>query len=80
MALRTKCQTDGANYSTVIKDRSVSVKVSIPFKLDITDEEAQILETNIHNVMEIVLKPYFIDKKEDKKEDDTKVKKLKDFS
>lgn len=74
MANRTKCQTDGAVYSTTIKSKSVDIKVSIPFKLDISEEEAIILETNIHNVMEIVLKPYFLNYKED-----VTVKKLKDF-
>ena len=59
MANKTQCLTNGAIYHTGISEDSVSVKVNLPFKLDISDEEAEILETLIHNQMELILRPYF---------------------
>ena len=59
MANKTQCLTSGAIYHTGISEDSVSVKVNLPFKLDISDEEAEILETLIHNQMELILRPYF---------------------
>tara|TARA_R100000315_G_C5220792_1_gene132685 strand:- start:205 stop:441 length:237 start_codon:yes stop_codon:yes gene_type:complete len=35
------------------------VKVDLPFPLDVDAEEAAILETLIHNQLELVLRPYF---------------------
>lgn len=58
-AVKTECQTPDAQFNIEINDSSVSVKVDLPMKLDITEEEAKLLESNIHNVMELVLAPYF---------------------
>ena len=58
MALETKCLTSGAIFHTAINDRDVSVKVDLPFKLDISDEEASILERLLHNQIEVVLRYY----------------------
>jgi hypothetical protein len=63
-AVKTECQTPEANYNIEINDTKVSVEVELPMKLDLTEEEAKLLESNIHNVMELVLAPYF--KKENK--------------
>jgi hypothetical protein len=38
----------------------VSVEVELPMELDLTEEEAKLLESNIHNAMELVLAPYFL--------------------
>ena len=38
----------------------VSATVELPFILDITEQEAEILETLIHNQLEVLLRPYFI--------------------
>jgi hypothetical protein len=59
MADKTRCLTSGAIFHTGISEDNVSVKVDLPFKLKITDEEAEILETLIHNQMELILRPYF---------------------
>jgi hypothetical protein len=59
MANKTPCLTSGATFHTGISEDNVSVKVDLPFKLEITDEEAEILETLIHNQMELILRPYF---------------------
>jgi hypothetical protein len=58
-ALKTKCQTPDAVYNIDISDDKISVVVNLPMKLDITEKEAKILEANIHNAMELVLKTYF---------------------
>ena len=59
MAQETKCLTSGAIFHTVINESSVSVKVDLPFKLNISDEEASILERLLHNQIEIVLRYYY---------------------
>ena len=59
MALATKCLTNDAVFHTAISEREVSVKVELPFKLEISEEEAEMLEKLIHNQMELVLRSYF---------------------
>lgn len=59
MANSTKCLTDGAIFHTKISKDTISAKVSLPFSLDIDSDEAAILETLIHNSLEIILRPYF---------------------
>jgi hypothetical protein len=59
MANGTRCLTSGAIFHTGIFPNSVSVKVDLPFPLDVDAEEAAILETLIHNQLELVLRPYF---------------------
>ena len=59
MANPTKCLTNGAIYHTRIQSTKVSVSVDIPFNLDITEKEAEILETLLHNQLELILRPYF---------------------
>ena len=58
-AVETECQTPQANYSIETSDNKVMVEVSLPMDLDLTEEEAELLESNIHNMMELVLAPYF---------------------
>ena len=59
MAQETKCLTSGAIFHTAIRERDVSVKVDLPFKLEISDEEASILERLLHNQIELVLRYYY---------------------
>ena len=59
MALATKCLTNDAVFHTAINEREVSVKVELPFKLEISEEEAEMLEKLIHNQMELVLRSCF---------------------
>jgi len=58
-AVKTECQTDGAIYDTKISDNKVSITVEIPFDLNLDEKEAKLLEDNLHNALELVLKPYF---------------------
>jgi len=60
MANSTKCLTDGAIYKTAITNMRVSATVELPFVLEITESEAKILESLIHNQLETILRPYFI--------------------
>jgi hypothetical protein len=59
-AVKTECQTPEANFNIEIGENKVSVEVELPMKLDLTEEKAKLLESNIHNVMELVLAPYFL--------------------
>lgn len=59
MAMKTECQTPGAQFHTVIKPKVVEIKVDLPKALNLDLEEAKILEANLHNAMELVLARYF---------------------
>ena len=59
MAIETKCLTSGAIYNTEITSQKVSVSVELPFELEISEEEAELLETLVHNQLELVLRTYF---------------------
>ena len=59
MANSTKCLTSGAVFHIHIAEDNVTAKVDLPFKLDVTEKEAEILETLIHNQLELVLRSYF---------------------
>lgn len=61
-AVKTECQTPEANYNIVINDDKISVEVELPMELELNEEEAKLLEANIHNAMELVLAPYFLKK------------------
>ena len=67
MAIETGCLTSGAIFHTSIQEKSVSVVVELPFQLEISEKEAEILDILIHNQMELLLRPYF-PAKEDQKE------------
>jgi len=59
MAIKTKCQTPGAIFHTLISGKKIEVKVDLPKKIVKTEKEAKLLEANIHNALEIVLSKYF---------------------
>tara|TARA_Y100000296_G_scaffold62499_1_gene72601 strand:+ start:33 stop:221 length:189 start_codon:yes stop_codon:yes gene_type:complete len=59
MANSTKCLTNGAVFRVEIDENSIAATVDLPFKLDINEKEAEILETLIHNQLELVLRSYF---------------------
>jgi len=59
MAVETKCQTPGANFKTTIGTKAICVEVTeLPLE-SLTVAEAELLEANLHNVIEIVLSKYF---------------------
>ena len=62
MANSTKCLTSGAIFHTHIKEDGIVTKITLPFNLDIDKGEAEIIETLIHNSLETILRPYFLDK------------------
>lgn len=59
MAVATKCQTSGATFSTRITAGSLSVTVDFGRVLDLGEAEAAELEANAHNVLEMLLAPYW---------------------
>jgi hypothetical protein len=59
MAQHTKCQTPGADFSIRITPYAVAVTVKLPMMLGISDDDALVLEANLHNAVELVLAPYF---------------------
>jgi len=62
MALLTKCQTPGAIFSTHIKSGEVTVKVKSSKLKGLSKEQAELLEANIHNALELVLAPLYAKK------------------
>lgn len=67
MAVKTKCQTPGTNFTTNICDvpgipyTLIAISLRLPMMLNMTEEQAGLLEDNIHNALELVLAPYFKD-------------------
>lgn len=59
MAIATPCQTSGAEFITEIDSDRVRVEVIVPFDLNLTEAEAEVLEINLHNALELVLAPHF---------------------
>ena len=58
-AVKTVCQTPDAVFHIEINDKKISVDIDLPMKLNLSEEDAKLLESNIHNAMELVLAPYF---------------------
>ncbi len=61
MAIATPCQTSGAVFTTRIRRDHVLALVQMPegMRLDLTEAQAETLEANLHNALELVLAPYF---------------------
>jgi len=59
MAKETKCMVDGAVFTTIINSKTVAVSVKIPFPLILSEGEAEQLQDNLHNAIELVLAPYW---------------------
>ena len=62
MALETKCLTPDAMFHTNIGTQYINMRVSLPFELKVSREEAEILERLLHNQIELVLRPYFVER------------------
>jgi len=59
MAISTPCQTPGAIFSTAIKADKISIQVkNLPLE-SLDKKQAEQLDANIHNALELVLSPYF---------------------
>lgn len=62
MAVRTPCQTSGAQFHIGIGPRAVSASVDLPFDLNLTEMQAATLDANVHNALEMALAPLFVGK------------------
>jgi hypothetical protein len=69
MANQTVCQTPGAQFHIHVSEGFVDCKVDLPEPLKLTEEEAKLLETNLHNALELVLARYFKQRKVEKTEE-----------
>ena len=58
-SLKTPCQTPGAIFHTHVSSRKITATVDLPADVDLSKEEATILEKNIHNALEQVLAKHF---------------------
>jgi GNAT superfamily N-acetyltransferase len=58
-AVNTRCQTPGAQFHTTISGPQVGIMVDLPMTPDLNESQAELLESNMHNAMELVLRPYF---------------------
>jgi hypothetical protein len=61
MATGTFCQTPGANISTHISPRGVTVHVEFGKWINLDIHEAELLESNLHNVVELALARYYLE-------------------
>lgn len=62
MALKTECLTPDSVFHTSIGTKYISMRVCLPFELSINEEEAKLIEKLLHNQIEVVLRPYFIER------------------
>lgn len=49
----------GAYYNACVRGESVAIEVSLPFQMQLTLREAEILEAHICSAMKLVLAPFF---------------------
>lgn len=59
MAVATPGITPGAQYHTDIAERSVTVRVDTPMPLELTEDQATVLDAQLHNAVEGVLALYW---------------------
>ena len=59
MAQETRCLTSGAKFHIGVHSKTIDALVELPFKLNLTKGEAEILSRLIHNQLELVLRPYW---------------------
>jgi hypothetical protein len=59
MSVKTPCQTDGATYGITVEGDSVMAFVEFGRDLMLSAEEANLLERNVHNALELVLAKYW---------------------
>ena len=60
MARSTKCQTPDAHFHISTNPKEILVRVEFGRTIDLNEKEAELLEDNIHNVLELVLARYYI--------------------
>jgi hypothetical protein len=66
MANKTKCLTPNTIFHSKVEGNKVSIEAELPFNLNIDAEEAEIIETLMHNSLEQILRPYFKNSQQNK--------------
>lgn len=61
MAMKTQCQTPDASFSMHLTSTYMDVSVDFGRSINLTQQQAELLEANIHNALELVLAPYYRD-------------------
>jgi hypothetical protein len=60
MAVRTPCQTPGTQFHIHVGKDTVAIRLDLPpGVLNLTEDDATLLESNLHNALEQVLARYF---------------------
>lgn len=62
MAIQTPCMTPDAIYHSEINPDEIGIRVQLPFPLDLTEEEAELLDILMHNQLELILTKFFMNK------------------
>jgi hypothetical protein len=62
MAIATDCQTPGAEFTTHVRRLGISVHVVFGQVMELDEDQAKLLEANLHNAIELVLAPYYASK------------------
>ena len=57
--METICQTPGSQFHIKITSREIGGIVELPFDVDVSSDEAEKLEEEIHNALEKILTPFF---------------------
>jgi len=53
------CLTPDTFYNISISDREINLQIKLPMDLKLTEAEAESLDKNLHNAVELVLAMYF---------------------
>lgn len=61
-ARKTPCQTPGAEFHTKISPKNISVRVTLPESKKIEEEQARLVEDELHNVVELVVSKHYFNK------------------
>lgn len=60
-AISTECQTPGMVYDIVITPEKITIELTPPSIFELNEEEAKLVEKNLHNAIELVMKTHFKD-------------------
>ncbi len=56
---KTKCQTPGANYKFETHGKKVVSTITLPFTLELSEDEFKKLDDELHDALEGVFKQFF---------------------
>ena len=66
------CKTPNSTFHIFVEDNEVGARVSLPFSLELEEEEYQELEDDIHDALEEILSKYFEEDEDVKKQTEEK--------